>query len=266
MSAIGDGDGDEVDSGEPGDDSGGDGGLTDSGSPDDDTGDDPSDDTGEGTGDDTGEAPTDDARWCLDFEDGSLEPVGYAGSAIELFDGAKLKVVSEGSDYSALSGEELLGFDGWRALLMRSNDAGDTSSVSIATTDFFVVEDPHLWWWTLSEVDERGINLYADLLDENGTIVASLDLAVDTGGFVPTLSEGDDPIEGYEEITQGEPVVGELVQQVTDVSTWTGQSLRLRLYQHTRIQDNGFFTLFDDICAGTALTEGLAWGDPDPTH
>ena len=50
------------------------------------------------------------------------------------------------------------------------------------------------------------------------------------------------------------------------MSPWAGESLRLRLYQHTRIQDNGFFTLFDDICAGTALTEGLAWGEPDPSH
>ena len=233
-------------------------------------------DTGEDTGgedtggEDTGEAGLPEPDWCLDFEDYSLDDAGYSGTSVVLHDGAIVKLVGEGTEFSALAGEELLELPGYLSLLLRSSDAGEVSSLAIATTPSFTAGAGDLGWWTLSEADSRAVVLYADLLDGNGTILASLDLEAQTGGYVPALLEEHEPIEEYPDITHGEPTPGALVQQLTDLSPFAGQELRLRLYQHTAIEGQGFFTLFDDICAGAALAEvgveRLEWGPPDPSH
>ena len=229
-------------------------------------------DTGE-AGDSGAEDPKDYAALrCLDFESGTLEDAGYTGSFVELWDGALVLVAEEGvTQYSALRGEDALDYGDRHALVLRSSHDGRVESLEIATTPPFTIEDndgvAHLWWSQLSEVDADGVRIYADLLDETGTIVASLDVPVETGGFVPGLREDHAPIEGFEEIEHGPGQPGVLVRQVTDVGAFTEQALRLRIYQHTRVENNGFFTLFDDICLGaTGAAAPLAWGPPDPTH
>ncbi|MCB9798040.1 MAG: hypothetical protein H6741_35630, partial [Alphaproteobacteria bacterium] len=163
---------------------------------------------------------------------------------------------------------EALLLRGERALLMRSSDLGAVDSVAIATTPAFEVRSPELWWWGVSEVDERGVVLYADLLDVEGRQLASLDLPVATGGFVPALPETADPIEAIPEIGYKGARHGVLTRQVIDLSPFEGQTLRLRLYQHTRIPGSGFFTLVDDLCVGEANGDEprLEWGEPDPNH
>lgn len=221
-------------------------------------------DTADTGPEDTGDfVPT--TSWCIDWEDGTLEPAGYSGGYIELGNGALLWNVAEGSDFSALVGEEQLLFGGERALVMRSSHAGETQSVSIATTAPFVIEEPHLWWWQLSEVDTAGIDFYADLM-VGDAVVASLDDLAVTGGFVPALKDEHIPITGFPEIGYGEPTLGELVWQVTDVEAWLGEEVRLRLYQHTTAEGQGFFTLVDDICVGSAFQADIAWNEPNPDH
>lgn len=216
--------------------------------------------------------PSDAPSWCLDWESGLLDDAGYSGDFVELWDGALVLVAAEGDTYSALRGEEDLDYRDEHALVLRSSHDGRVDSTAIATTALFDVEPTddgtaHLWWWQLSEVDGSGIDLYADLIDESGAIVASLDLPVETGGFVPELLPSYDPIDGFPAITTSSYTQGALVQQVTDLTPWVGQRIKLRLYQHTRVENNGFFTVFDDLCLGTAgAGADLAWGPPDPTH
>ena len=224
------------------------------------------------TGDSADPMPADRASWCLSWETGLLTDAGYSGDFVELWDGALVLVAEEGDSYSALEGEELLDYRDDRALVLRSSHDGDTESTAIATTPLFEVEadatgEAHLWWWQLSGVDGAGIELYADLIDEAGVIVASLDLEVVTGGFVPALQATHTPITGFEYITTESYRQGALVQQATDLSPFVGQRLKLRLYQSTRVPNNGFFTVFDDVCFGST-DEGppAAWGPPDPTH
>ena len=62
---------------------------------------------------------------------------------------------------------------------------------------------------------------------------------------------------------EGEP--GVLTLQSIDMSDWVGETVRLRLYQHTIVEENGFFTVFDDICHGDGeAADLLTWGAPDP--
>ncbi len=211
------------------------------------------------------EPPRPEALWCLDFEDGTLEGAGYgAVDFVELYDGALVFSAAEGDDFSALSGEEAISFRGDRALAMRSNDAGEPDSVSIATSPVFVVEQPALFWWQLSEVDERGVYLGLDLISEAGAVLASAVLPPRTGGHVPGLKPGYAPVEGIPEIVVGDGIPGELVAQQIDVSAHIGQSVKLRFYQHTQIPGQGFFTLLDDICHGEPIeeAEAIATGEP----
>lgn len=209
-----------------------------------------------------------DAAWCVDWEDGSLLEAGYEGGYIELFDGAILTVVEEGTSWSALTGEQALDLRGDRALVLRSNRDGAVESVAIATTRVFEVDAPELWWWALSEVDARGVTLYADLLDDAGRQLASLDVPVETGGFLPTLRGDAELIEEIPELGYEGGQPGALTRQVLDLSPYQGQRLKLRLYQHTRVEGSAFFTLVDDLCVGQAHGEEarLEWGEPDPTH
>lgn len=213
---------------------------------------------------DTGDfVPT--ADWCIDWEDGSLEQAGYSEGYVELGNGALLWNVMEGTDFSALVGEDLLDFRGARALVMRSSHSGEVASVAIATTEPFLVESPHLWWYHLSEVGDDGVDLYADLMAE-GAVLGSLDDLAQTGGYVPALQDEHIPISGFPDIGYGDPTIGEMVWHVTDVEPWLGQEVRLRLYQHTTAEGQGFFTIIDDICMGTAFQAEFAWDEPNPDH
>lgn len=213
----------------------------------------------------------DPAPLCVTWESATLFDAGYTGDFVELWDGALVLVAREGvTAYSALEGEERLDYRDDHALVLRSSHDGDTASTAIATTPIWTIPDgapQQLWWWQLSEVDSDGIELYADLIDPSGTIVASLDLPVETGGYLPGLQPSHQPIDGFDEIVEGPGQVGLLVRQSTDLSPFAGQRLRLRLYQHTRVENNGFFTVFDDLCVGAGEAPAdLSWGPPDPTH
>lgn len=214
------------------------------------------------------EPSEDDALWCLTWESGTLADAGYEGREVELWDGGRVFVVQEGQNFSALNGEEGIDFiDDW-ALVLRSSHDGDPDSVAIATSPTFVVEEPLLWWWQVSEVDGDGIALYADLMGPPGEgVLASMDIPVETGGNIPGKKLNYPPVEGYPEIHFGPGQPGVLTWQAVDMSDWIGEEVRLRLYQHTKIQINGFFTAFDDICHGPGeAADALAWGPVDPTH
>lgn len=216
---------------------------------------------------DTGVDPNPGALWCERWESGDLGEAGYAGSYVEMDDGAKVLVATEGDRYSALRGEESLDYHGTHALVLRSNDAGDVDSVAITTSPGFTVEADSIWWWQLSEVDDPGISLVAEVLDpDTYAVLGRLDVPVETGGFIPGLEPDQDPIAGFPQITYGPGVPGELVRQVADLSLWDGQTIRLRFRQHTKVQDQGFFTVLDDICHGDASGERLhfraAFGRP----
>ena len=162
--------------------------------------------------------------------------------------------------------EANLDLGGRHALGMRSSEGGNPDSVAIATTPFFTVEAPQLWWRHLSEADERGVVLYADLMAESGAVLGSLDFLAETGGFVPGLAPGQEPINAIPEIEEGEGTPGELVTMTTDITAWQGENIRLRLYQHTTISEQGFFTIFDDICTGTHEESAVTWDEPNPDH
>ena len=183
---------------------------------------------------------------------------GYQGDFVELDDGALVLVAEEGDDYSALVGEESLDYRGTRILVLRSSHAGDVDSEAIATTPPFELTHAALWWWQLSEVGDHGVEVRAQLLDTDGQVLAEAGVPAVTGGYVPALEDYHDPIVGCPEIGYGEPSVGELIPQGIDVSAWLGQTVQLRLLQHTRIDNNGFFTLIDDICHGPDATASAA--------
>jgi len=211
------------------------------------------------------EPPRPDALWCYDFEDGELTPAGYGSTDfVELYDGALVFNAAEGDDFSALNGEEDVAFRGARGLGLRSSHDGSVESVAIATTPLFEVIEPALFWWVMSEVDSRGVYLGVDIMTEDGVVLASAELPVDTGGHIPGLEPEHDPIAGFPEITEGEGTPGAFTAQQLDVSPWVGQVVKLRIYQHTQQEDQGFFTLFDDICHGDRLdgVEQVTLGDP----
>ena len=211
----------------------------------------PADSSADSPADSAPDSPVDTApppSTCFTWEDGDLSDAGFGGDYEQLTDGAILVIEAEGGDWSALNGEETLDFRDTYALVMRSSHDGDPDSVSRATTPAFEVTYPTLGWWQLSEVDKRGIYLGAELLGEDGAVLATLDIPVETGGFVPGLSEDQLPLDAFPEIVVGPGTPGALVQQVTDVSPWLGQTVRLQIVQHTEIDDNGFFTALDDLC------------------
>ena len=212
--------------------------------------------TGEtgGPGDtgDTGETDTDPpgAEWCSDFESGLLVDIGYVGDKAVLWDGAILTNVAEGEDFSALNGEEAIAFRGDRALLMRSSEEGEVASIAIVTTLDFTVVEPHLTWWQLSEVDERGLVLAVDVLTVESTVLASA-LVPLLGGHEAGLQEDSEGIAELPELAAGPGTPGSFAGQYIDLSPWTGEEIKVRFYQHTLVEGSGFFTLVDDMCTGT---------------
>lgn len=206
-----------------------------------------------GDGGSEGETPLPPDEWCLDFEDGSLVPVGYEGDFVEREDGGLVLVAEEGDEFSALWGEELLDFGGTHALVLRSSHAGEVTSSGVATTAPFEVSSSHLRLWQLAEVDESGISFLLELLDPvEDRALASQELPVETGGFVPALLSHHAPIPGFPDITTESYTPGVLVELSVDVRAFGGQTVRLRLTQNTRVDNNGFFTVIDDLCHGAA--------------
>ncbi len=206
-----------------------------------------------------------DALWCIDFEDGALDDVGYPGASdVTLWDGARVLALGEGQDISALNGEECVGFAGDWGVALRSDDDGDPASVAIVTTPVFTVEASDLFWSVLNEVDERGIYWALDVQDADGLVLASAVLPSSTGGHVPGLNSEQALIPDIPEIGIGLGTPGELVEQAVDLSPWHDESVRLRFYQHTVSPGNGFLTLLDQICAGTPPehSERITLGDP----
>lgn len=194
--------------------------------------------------------------WCLDFEDGSLATVGEgAVASVEGWLGAVTFVAGEGTSWSALTGEEGIDLRGRWALGLRSNHEGSPEAVAIATTPFFLVERPTLTFWQLSEVDGRGVYLGLDVLGEDGSVLASAELPIETGGHVPGLDEEMSPIAELPEVEVGPGVAGWPVLQALDLTDFLDHTVRVRFYQHTWIPDNGFFTLLDGICHGEAPEE-----------
>jgi hypothetical protein len=207
---------------------------------------------------DTGDLP-DEPAWCLDWESGTLENAGYTGSQVELDDGGIVLVAPEGQEYSALIGEDQLDYIDEHALVLRSSHQGEVKSVAVMQTPFFIVSHDQLWWWQLSEVHQEGVSLEAQLVTVYDEELAAMSVPVETGGYIPALQEDHSPIKGFPEIDQGEPTMGNLVQQGVDLSAFMGTELALRFSQHTLVQDNGFFTLLDEICVGRMEDPGLDW-------
>lgn len=204
------------------------------------------------------------SSWCGDFESGQLNDVGHLGANVTLGDGAVLANVAEGDDFSALTADRGIALNGDHALLMRSSQAGQIASVAIATTPVLRVTSPELLWFQLSEVSDKGLVFAVDVLTPESTVLASAILPVETGGHVPGLLDEADAIEGLPEIVVGAGVTGVLVGQAIDLSPWEGQDVKVRFYQHTLSEGNGFFTLVDDLCTGTAdpRYSRVALGEP----
>jgi hypothetical protein len=135
--------------------------------------------------------------------------------------------------------------------------------VAVIQTSAFRVDQPQLWWWQLSEVRSEGIALEVELVEVmSSKILAIRDLPIETGGFIPALQESHSPIEGFPEIDYGDPVLGSMVQQGMDMSAFEGMELALRVSQHTLLEDNGFFTVLDQICLGRMAGPVLEWREP----
>lgn len=203
--------------------------------------------------------------WCADWEDGTLARLGYGDTDfVELMDGAIVANVEEGGDWSALRGEEMIPLSGSRAVILRSSHEGDPDSMAGGLLGPFVVEHPALTWLQLSEVRAEGLWLGATLLDQDLNEISRLDVPVETGGFIPGLYRWYAPIDGLDEIVEGEGTPGEPVLQGVDMSPWLGQVVSVRFDQHTMIDLNGFFTLLDDLCPSEGEGVSLmSWPDPE---
>ncbi len=188
------------------------------------------------------------------FEDGDLSGFGLPGETEARPDeGGKVQIVEQGSDWSALEGEEDLPFHGERALLIRSNDLGDVFSVGVITTMPFVPRGPAFVLDQVSEVGGDGIALELRVLDAaGGDVLEQHEATVDTGGFVPELGLDHEPIEGFPEITRVDGSAGTFVRQTFDLTRYARDNRRIQVQirQHTRVQDNGFFTVVDNLCDG----------------
>jgi hypothetical protein len=187
------------------------------------------------------------------FEDGDLSGFGHPGE-VEAFppEGGKVLIVEEGMDFSWLSGEEILDFPvGSRALLLRSNDAGDLDATAVITTNPFVPQHPVFVMDQLSEVDGTGLVLEVEIIDE-GFVVDRWELPIETGGYVPELLPEHDPIEGFDNINHHSHLDGDFVRTLLDVSEWheDGEEIQIRFRQRTLVPFNGFFTLLDNLCDG----------------
>jgi hypothetical protein len=187
------------------------------------------------------------------FESADLAPFGYPGEVIYVApEGGKVAIVEEGANYSALAGEQGVSFHGDYALLIRSNDAGDPDSSAVVRTLPFVPQNPFFVVDQMSEVGEEGVELSVRVLTPDLELLEEWSLPVVTGGYVPALEEGHQPIEGFPQITLDSAEPGIFVRQYLETSPWqeSGEEIVLEFWQHTLVENNGFFTLFDNLCDG----------------
>ena len=212
----------------------------------------PGDDDTTADDDDTTAADDDDAApEVCGFETGYLGGFGHPGADWWTSpEGGMVVIVEEGQDFSGLVGEEALVFEGDHAALLRSSEDADPDTWGHLLTDPFVPVVPTLVFDQLSEVDDRGVELDLAILDEHGAVLQQQTVAVDTGGFVPGLPPGGEPLPDFPEIVQGGGTPGTFVQHVIDLTPYWqgGQTIQVRIRQHTRIEGAGFFTLLDDVC------------------
>lgn len=187
------------------------------------------------------------------FEDNDLAAFGYPGEVIYTApEGGKVVIVEEYANYSALAGEDGVDFAGDYALLIRSNDAGDPGSIAVVRTLPFVPQNPLFIMDQLSEVGSEGIALSLRVLRANGELIEERELPVHTGGYVPALEEWHEAIGGFPEITTDSAVPGQFTRDYVDTSVWheDGEEIVLEFRQHTLAEQNGFFTLLDNLCDG----------------
>ena len=187
------------------------------------------------------------------FEDNDLADFGHPGEVLYIApEGGKVAIVEQHANYSALDGEAGVDFHGNYALLIRSNDAGDPGSMGVVRTLPFVPQNPLFVMDQLSEVDGEGIVLRVRVLTSGGELLEEHSLEVLTGGYVPALEEWHEPISGFPEITLDSATPGEFTRQYLDMSTWheAGEEIVLEFLQHTLVENNGFFTLLDNLCDG----------------
>lgn len=187
------------------------------------------------------------------FEDNDLEGFRLAGESWidQQESGGRVAIVAEGDEFSALRGEESLEFPGDRAAMLRPHDAGDLEDRAVLTTNPFEPVSRYFVMDQLSEVGEDGIRLELRFLDAEDRVLELRELPVLTGGFVPALRPEHSPIVGFEDIGYGDPQSGSFVRTYIDLAPWHEMGpISLEFRQHTRVQDQGFFTLLDNLCNG----------------
>lgn len=186
------------------------------------------------------------------FEDNDLGAFGFPGETwYEAHGGGRVVIVEEGTDFSALDGEDALEFDGERAVLLRSNDWGDVDSIASIRTVPFRPGEATFVMDQLSEVGPELLSLEVAVLDPaSGETFGFVDVDVETGGFVPQLLPEHELIEGAPQITYDGGRPGQFVRTHIDLTEhWLARrEIQLEFRQHTRLQDNGFFTLLDNLC------------------
>jgi hypothetical protein len=204
------------------------------------------------TGPDLSGITTVDPSGC-GFEDNDLADFGYPGEVLYIApEGGKVAIVAEHANYSALAGEAGVDFHGDYALLIRSNDAGDPGTMAVVRTLPFVPQNPLFVMDQLSEVGPLGIALWYRVLTADWEFIEEHALDVLTGGYFPALEEGQEPIEGFPDVTLDSAAPGVFTRQYLDTSPWheAGEEIVLEFRQHTRVPHNGFFTLLDNLCDG----------------
>ena len=218
--------------------------------------DDTADDDSSATDDDTSDDDTadDDDTYVqanCGFELGDLTGFGHPFATWWVSpEGGLVTVVEQGDDFSGLVGEDDIEFSGDHAALLRSNEAADSQTWGQLITDPFVPAVPIFSFDQLSEVDDRGIELEISILDEYDNVLQSQMLTVETGGFVPGLPPGADPLDDFPEIVVGGTQTGTFVHHEFDLTPYwqASQTIQVRFRQHTLVDGVGFFTLLDNVC------------------
>jgi|GEM_PF-3435588 len=191
------------------------------------------------------------AAYICGFEIRDLTGFGNPGLTFVVSEeGGIAAVVREGDNFSGLVGEESISFYGDFAVIIRSNDRGDPDTWGSVTTNPFVPEASEFIIDQLSEIDVQGIELELQILDASGEIILTQQLPVETGGHVPCLDDGQEPIDGAPQIREGRPHAGSFVRTVVDLSPYyyRGEEIQVRIRQRTLVDGAGFFTLLDNLC------------------
>ncbi len=160
------------------------------------------------------------------------------------------QIVETGEDFSTRTGEERIALHGGHALVLQAT-TGAADGLATLTSEVFVPAADHLMFSQLSEVDSRGIELWIEVYsDADGwTLPTMYDIPVVTGGHQPGLGDGDDPVEEFSSIVEGEGADGRPVFQAIDISEFNlrGNEIRVRFIQRSTAAPYDFFTLVDDV-------------------